>query len=395
VIKKKVLIISDWIPYPVENGMQLPIAEYVRILRHSISFDLFLISNYNCENDTDISNSVPYFSIIRKIKSKRKSKLSRIVGEILLIEPFYSEFDFEDFDVSSYDAVWFSNAKIASLAKKKMFSNSNLVLSTHDAIYYAYFERMKSTLLRNHSFSILSFFNLMRLPFIILNEKSYLKKFNVIQVQTNLEKNRLLKIVKKGLFEKIHVIPNGTKQELISVIPNLSTNNILYMSHMILGKEIEVNAFLDNIWRNVVRLNSSLNLFIIGALPSDFKTEFYSQYKNVHFVGFVESVEDIFNSKSLTIIPNYQSSGFINRLYDTICAGVPFVISEKIAKTHEGIEKLNIGKVAHNDDEYIRMIIQMFDDRDLLKTYSSNAKTYALYLNSWEKSALKLGNLIS
>ncbi len=375
--------------------MQLPIAEYVRILRHSISFDLFLISNYNCENDTDISNSVPYFSIIRKIKSKRKSKLSRIVGEILLIEPFYSEFDFEDFDVSSYDAVWFSNAKIASLAKKKMFSNSNLVLSTHDAIYYAYFERMKSTLLRNHSFSILSFFNLMRLPFIILNEKSYLKKFNVIQVQTNLEKNRLLKIVKKGLFEKIHVIPNGTKQELISVIPNLSTNNILYMSHMILGKEIEVNAFLDNIWRNVVRLNSSLNLFIIGALPSDFKTEFYSQYKNVHFVGFVESVEDIFNSKSLTIIPNYQSSGFINRLYDTICAGVPFVISEKIAKTHEGIEKLNIGKVAHNDDEYIRMIIQMFDDRDLLKTYSSNAKTYALYLNSWEKSALKLGNLIS
>ncbi len=394
-IKKKVLIISDWVPYPVENGMQLPIAEYVRILGHSISFDLFLISNdNNFENDTDISKCVPYFNLIRKIKSKQKSKFSRMLGEIFLIEPFYSEFDFEDFDVSCYDSVWVSNAKIASLAKKRMFNNCNLLLSTHDAIYYAHYERLKFSVFKNNIFTMSNIVNLLRLPFIILNERSYLKKYNSIQVQTNLEKSRLELIGSKDLSNKIHVIPNGIKHDLFSVIPNLDTNNILYMSHMILGKEKEVIAFLDKIWKRIMRLNPKLNLFIVGVLPSNFDAKIYSQYDNVHFVGFVKSLKDVFDEKSLTIIPNYQSSGLINRLYDTICAGIPFVISEKIAQTHEGIEKLNIGKIACNDEDFIRMIIQMFDDRTLLKAYSSNAKTYAFDLDSWEMSALKIGRLL-
>jgi glycosyltransferase involved in cell wall biosynthesis len=394
VINKKVLIISDWAPYPVENGMQLPIAEYVRILRNSISFDLFLICNNDLEDNVDISDSVPYFNHIKNINTKRKSKFSRIISEIFLNEPFYSEFDFEDFDVSSYDTVWVSNAKIASLAKKRMFNNSNLLLSTHDAIYYAHYERLKFSLFRNNFFSVSSIVNLLRLPFILLNERSYLKKYNCIQVQTNLEKSRLELIGNNDLSKKIHVVPNGIKQDLYTVIPNLDTNNILYMSHMILGKEKEVIAFLDKIWKRLMGINPKLNLFIVGSLPSNFDAKIYSQYDNVHFVGFVKSLKDIFDDKSLTIIPNFQSSGLINRLYDTICAGVPFVISDKIAQTHEGIEKLNIGKIAYNDDDFIKMIIQMFDDRNLLKTYSTNAKTYAFELNSWEMSAHKLGRLL-
>jgi hypothetical protein len=373
--------------------MQLPIAEYVNILGSSITFDLFLIGENNFDLDKNLNFSIPYFNKIKKINTVRNSKFSRIVNELLLIQPYYSEYDFEDFDISSYDSVWFSNAKIASLAKKRMFNKSNLVLTTHDAIYYSYYERLKFSILKNNTFSFKNIFNVFRLLFILLNERSYLKRFDSIQVQTNLEKNRLALITNKRLNDKIHVIPNGIKEELISFVPELNTNNILYMSHMILGKEKEVNSFLLNIWTKVSEFNPDLNLFIVGALPSDFNFYFYSRYKNVHFVGFVESMTDIFIEKSLTIIPNYQSSGLINRLYDTICAGVPFVISDKIAQTNDCIKELQLGEIASNDREFINSILKMFEHRHLLEVYSKNAKMYCNQLNSWENSAKLLSRL--
>lgn len=386
------MILSDWLPFPAKNGMQLPIAEYVKILGSSIAFDLFLIGDEDFELDKSFNICRPYFNKIQRLNTIRKSKISRILNEIFLNEPYYSEYDFEDFDISSYDSVWFSNAKIASLAKKTLFNKSNLVLTTHDAIYYSYSERLMFSIL-NNTFSLKNIFNLFRIPFILLNERSYLNRFQSIQVQTNLEKKRLALITKKVVDNKIHVIPNGIKQELISFVPELHTNNILYMSHMIFGKEKEVNSFLLNIWSKVIEFNPDLNLFIVGALPSDFNIDFYSKYKNVYFVGFIESLQDIFIGKTLTIIPNYQSSGLINRLYDTICAGVPFVISKKISQTHLGIEELNLGKIASNDKAFVCSILKMFEDRHMLEGYSKNAKMYSNKLNTWENSAKILSRL--
>jgi glycosyltransferase involved in cell wall biosynthesis len=387
--KKKVLLISDWLPFPPKNGMQLPVAEYISHLNNIIDFDLFLIGDNQLEYEKNLYLSVPYFKNIKRISSFRKSKFLRILNEFSIHEPYYSEYSFDHFDVSSYHSVWFSNAKIASLSKNKLFEKSNLFLMSHDAIYYSYYERLKSTIFGNNQFNISMLFDLFRLPFILLNERSYLSKFNSIQVQTDLEKNRLKKISSINA-NKIHVIPNGIKSELISFSPDLSTNNILFMSHMILGKEILVNSFLKNVWQKVVQQNPDLHLYIVGALPDDFNPIFYNKYINVHFTGYIENLFDIFKSKSLTIIPNYQSSGLINRLFDTICAGVPFVVSKKIAETHPVINHLQIGKVANSDDHFVFLILDLLSNKEMLVDYSKNAKLYSNNLNSWESSADKL-----
>jgi glycosyltransferase involved in cell wall biosynthesis len=403
-MKKKVLILSNWFLYPVRNGMELPIAMYVKELSNKVDFDFHLVNteeNVQREmNSRNILNS-KYFQSVRTTICPPIPIIKRIINEIFLRKPFYDDLDTKSLNllnIKKYDCIWVTNAKLASIVYRLgEIGGLNTLLTTNDAIYYFYYERAIASFLGREKKSIGNIFNLLRLPFILLNERAYLKRYSAVHVQTELEKERLQWIMPRESETKLIVAPNGIKLELLSITHKPSHSNIiLLMNHMTEGREQQALWFLNKIWPKVVSARPELKLLVVGAMPNNAAQLYYDKFPNVEFTGFVSNLQDIYSTVCLSVIPHYQSSGYINRLYDALTAGVPVIISSQIARTVKGFTSGVHGVVVQNRKKLVENIIALSEanaekQRNLLV---KNGRQFVKNSFRWKDSTIMIEEAI-
>ena len=380
---KKILVVSDTYLFPARNGMELPISKSIQILKNKYSFDLLII-NYD-EKLVDEKKRLKKNKLFDKIllgKRKDVSFLKKIIDEIFLIRPFFSniKLNLKNISFNSYDYIWISNTSLIGFTYLiKGYLNRTLV-TINDSNYYTYYERIKTSFNGREKISFNKLTYILRLPFLILNEIKYLKSVYKIHVQTQLEKQRTQRIgIPKS---KIIVISNGINESLTSVKYNPNSKNILLMSHMTEGREFQTFWFLNKIWPKVNKKLKNLVLIVIGAQPKNIK-EIKEKYKNVVFKDYVKDLSNEYSNAVMSIIPHYQSTGYINRLSDTICAGVPTIISEKIAKTEPDFKNNIHGFVFKTKKELINKIYSLHKNQKKRYLFSNNLKKLASEKNNW------------
>lgn len=384
--------------------MELPIAMYVKELSNKVDFDFHL---FNTEENVlnEIENRMPdntlYFKDIKVTNCPQSKLFTRVFNELFIRKPFYDNIDTTKLyvdDIKKYDFIWVTNAKIASVVKRLIkLGGSNLLLTSNDAIHFFYFERSIASLLGREIRSFSSLINLLRIPFILLNEISYIKEYSKVHIQTDLEKERLKRVLPVSSSHKLVVIPNGVKTELFSLSPTLSESTVLLMNHMTDGREHQAKWFIEKIWKYVLIEMPQLKLLVVGALPDKFDQSYCENYKNVKFAGFVNNIDDVYRSVTLSVIPHYQSSGFINRAYDAMGAGVPLIVSPQIAKTMTGFVNGFHGIIAFDRKDLIRSIIHLIDieAEELRNTLSYNAREFVKQSCTWKDSTKKIEELFN
>jgi len=391
---KKVLIISESYPLPPRHGMELPIYKAVINLHNHIDFDLTVInSNTNIYLEKKRSINDKFFSKIDFVETKKVSFFTKIRDEIFLKKPFYSNIKIvnNNFHYDQYDFIWISNTRNVGfifLIKKYLYKT---VLTINDSNYYSYYERIKTIFNGKEKASLNKFIYIFRLPFLILNEKKYLKKVSKIHVQTSLEKSRSVRLFIDP--KKIHVIQNGIDDKLINVKYKYNSNKILLMSHMTEGREYQTYWFLDNIWSKILSFNNDIELLIVGSMPKNIDA-ISKKYKNVRFKNYVNELSDAYNDVALSVIPHYQSSGFINRLSDTVSAGVPSIISRKISLTYPQFVHKKHGFIFDNENELINYIVKTLDNTKLRIQFSKNLNNLAVQQPDWTTFAKRINKLL-
>lgn len=401
--KKRVLVISNWFLFPIRNGMELPVAMHIKWLSSIFDFDFHLV-NTKDNIEGEISKRKPlnecYFQSITATVCFRIPARKRILNELLLRKPFYDDLDTMSslsLDLKKYDCIWVTNAKLGSIIYRlEELGGSNIFLTTNDAIYYFYYERFIASLIGREGKPFRSLLNFFRLPFILLNERAYLMRYAAVHVQTNLEKERLKKILPKSQVDKLCVAPNGIKTELLSISHEASGNTVLLMNHMTDGREQQALWFLNNVWSYVVKAQPSLKLLVVGSLPNNSNDLYVDKFHNVEFTGYVSNLEVIYKSSCISVIPHYQSSGYINRLYDAMSAGVPVIISPQIASTIEEFTSGVHGIVAKNRRELISSIISLSDNnaQQQRTMLAQNARQLVMNSFQWEESTNKIKAII-
>ena len=391
---KKILIISDSYLFPPRNGMELPIYKAVENLHNHIDFDLTIInsnSNICLEKKRSINDN--FFSKIDFIETEKVSFFTKLRDELFLKKPFYSNMKIinNDFQYDQYDFIWISNTRNVGFIffiKKYLYKT---VLTINDSNYYTYYERIKTVFNGKVKASFNKFLYIFRLPFLVLNEKKYLKKVSKIHVQTSLEKARTVKLFIDP--KKIHVIQNGIDIKLMNIKYKYNSNKILLMSHMTEGREYQTYWFLEKIWPKVLNFNNSVELLIVGSMPKNIDT-ISKKYKNVIFKNYVNELSDAYSDVALSVIPHYQSSGFINRLSYSISAGVPSVISRKISLTYPQFLHEKHGFIFDNNHELINFIIKTLDNKKLRLQFSKNLNNLAIQQPDWNSFARGINELL-
>lgn len=391
---KKILIISDSFPNPPRNGMELPISKAVDFLNKKYKFDL-LIVNFKEILILERSRSSKNLSF-NKIYFQERKKISffnKIIDEFLLKKPSFSNVKIENqnFNFEIYDFIWVSSTRnVGYIFLIKNFLNKT-VLTINDSNYYTYYERIKTLFNGKEKISINKILNIIRLPFLILLEKKYLKMVSKIHVQTLLEKKRTVSLSINP--KKIHVIQNGIDNKLMNLNYKGNSKNILLMSHMTEGREFQTYWFLNKIWPKILNSNNSAKLLIVGSMPQNINS-ISKNYKNVTFKNYVNELSDAYKNVALSVIPHYQSSGFINRLSDTISAGVPSIISKKISLTYSSFVHKKHGFIFNNNKELISYINETLNNKKLRMQFSKNLYNLAIEQPNWKSYSKLIDELL-
>lgn len=134
-----------------------------------------------------------------------------------------------------------------------------------------------------------------------------------------------------------------------------------------------LRRFLTIIWPRVIEQNEKAQLYVCGYIYRAFLGE---EFKQVHFLGHVEDVEDQYAHASLVINPSWIGTGLKIKTVDALARGKPLVTTSK------GIEGLN-GAIANaciivNDDEaFVSAVVHLLADADKQSKLSTEASNYA------------------
>ena len=127
----------------------------------------------------------------------------------------------------------------------------------------------------------------------------------------------------------------------------------------------------------------------MGTPPGE-SINYLEEDPRIKVLGYVPDLKSTFNSVCLSVVPIFHGTGLINRIQDSLAAGVPCVASELSASTFPDAEHGKHFLVAKSAEDYANRVIQLFNDRGLKLTLSANGRQYAKEQPTWEETANRL-----
>lgn len=176
-------------------------------------------------------------------------------------------------------------------------------------------------------------------------------------------------------YEKCNIIPIGVRPNKYSKNYNTKKQNklkLLFVGTMTWAPNNEgIIWFLENVMP-LCNDKSKYELFIVGKNPSDKVKKLCEDYENVHLMGYVESLDDIYDKCDVLVVPLFIGSGQRVKIIEAFSRGYT-VISTSIGAEGLKYEKDKTILIADDALQFKIQIDRCFN-RNLLKTIGNNCK---------------------
>lgn len=376
----KILQVTNKVPYPVKDGGAIATMNLTRgfaLLGH----DVTVLSMNTVKHHIDISE------IPESIKDWAEFRLVDVPAKVAFI-PAVLNFIFS---AKPYNAIRFISkkfaGKLAALLKEKEFdiiqleglyvcpyiplirkySNAKIVYRAHN-IEHEIWERTSrlsggfvSSYLKNLSKRIKRF------------EKGVLNKYDILVPITERDGRILTDL---GNTKPMHVSPTGI--DTTALIPH--SKNLEHPSLFHLGSlEWSPNQegliwFIDKCWPLIHKKFPELKFYVAGRNAPEWLIKKFDA-PNIVFNGEVPDAYEFMNSKSIMVVPLFSGSGMRIKIIEGMALGKP-IVSTSIGT--EGISTKS-GKniiIANNEEEFLRSITQLIEDKETFNQISRNAIEY-------------------
>ncbi len=394
----RLLFVSTTFPFPPRDGVELPLAFYMEHLarEHEISFAL-LASPENTDEVGRATVLPPWLSRVVIVPVTLRSTTSRYWKEFTFQQPSFFPYEMSPrtivglFRDAQYDVIWHSPVGVRSFSRlyqKYVDPRVRCFLGGYDVIHSLYFEQGMLILRGREKLGLNKLSRLVRSFGIALMERRYLREFNLIQVHSWREQVRLRHLFTGISSPPVIVAPNGLKEELfkLSYISARGQANILFITHCDPGRERQVRWFLHRVWPVIFRARPSARLHLVGS-PA--QGSFLSELQGAHGIilrGFVEPYAQAFTAMTVAVLPLWQTVGHINRIIDSMAAGVPLVGNYAALSTIRGFQNGIQGIAARSAQEFAHSIITLLDNPRRCREISQKARELVMAEYQWEHS---------
>lgn len=376
-----ILLATLVFPFPINDGGKSGTYRMVESLRenHSITFicpesnEENLISlrklwpNVNIKTFKQCPSPAkenPFIGLVKTITG-RKLKLTQdqvMVMEMQLTSSTLENYFFENLiDIfqaeiltDTYNLVQIDFIDLAPLVH---FIPSHIPkVFVHHEIRYKRMEREKNTL---------------REPLPAHDWKIFNTKLLEIGLINNFDKVICLTEIDKKILQEDGVSPEKLEVSPLPMILNNHEINKPFVSQkklLFLGPDQHypnldgINWFLSKAWKEIQRLNPGVKLSIVGKWSKE-KQNWFSNYEDVTFEGFVKDLETVLEG-AIMIVPLRIGSGMRMKILEGVSYNVPIV------STYIGAEGLPMTndencKIADTPEDFILAVHQLLNNEEL------------------------------
>lgn len=382
-MKKKILIILPYVPYPLVSGGQIAVFGMIDYLR--TRFDLSLVMPFS-NAVADLEKAWPDLTIYthkQSLRNKISVRLLKYIFEAFI--SFYVSFlRARKINSHSYHVYFFDiNKKLISLVNDLLSKNKydfvqvefyeylplicflppelNTIFIHHELRYI----RNERTEQERGTESVLKSFLLAQNKG---QEIQFLKMYSKIVTVSDIDKQLLAKDINPV---KLFSSPLAIKSNKDLRINYTFENKIFLLGGSSHWPNVSgLEWFMANCWPIISSENKDLKLIIIGDWSESNMKPFKAP--RVNFLGFVDELQEVFNN-GILVVPLKVGSGMRMKIIDAVNYNIPFVTTEV------GIEGLNFKDseecfIANEPAEFSRKLLQLVNSEKLQHEFIKKSK---------------------
>lgn len=391
---------------PSRQGVEL-VVEHLIVEMLSLGWEVDLVVSYRTAEDLkrekkrlagcDLQNVRTTF-----IKENMRVKLMAIVQEIALVKPvFWQDFNVSDVEHAiggnAYEFTWVSSLGLMGFldaCKSRAEVLGLLVNGLNDSSAATYLDGIRQVFKGGVGLNYSFLLHGLRSPWIRYYEKNILKNYDFVHVQTPGEASNVQSLYGgEGFPGQLIVASNGKNEELITLRPDGDAQGqiVLLMGHLKGPRAKQSMHFIKNIWPQIRQQCPDARLWCVGTAPEDLD-QFNQTWGSlgVEALGYVDSLSDVYSQVSLSAISTHQSVGYINRIADSLVAGVPVVANVEPFRTIPGAEDGKCGLCADSRSEFVEHVSRILNDSNLRSNLAKGALDVGRNLPTWKSTIQRI-----
>ena len=393
---KKLIVLSPYFPYPLDEGGHIRTFNMVKAL--SKEFEIYLFSFLVEQRAVESSKLMKYCKDCSTIevpvhKKDILHKLLRNGRRILLLKnPSSDTFFFKEAKrgLSNYintmkpDIAVIEHSWLAGYTGMLKSAGIKVVLDAHNVESNLW----KQFYLNSNLWKKIPYYFFWKS--MVLNEKRFMKRFDLIVSTSKKEDEKIKKIAPQVPRE---VVPNGIDLDRSVVDVPEEQNSIGFIGLMRYPPNVQaVLYFLKTIFPLVKQAIPDVKFFIAGKDPSGEILKL-SDNKNVFVKGYVPDATTFMSKCAIMITPLLQGSGTRTKILEAMSLKKPVV------STSQGAEGLMVenGKdirIEDNPEVFAKAVISLLKNKELRKSIGGEAYKTVVSHYSWASIENKLISVI-
>jgi len=379
-MKTKILVLTPRFPFPVIGGDRLRI--YFLCKELSEKYELTLLSL--CETEQEIKMDISYDNVFSSVERVLLPKWRSYLNCLLTLPTK------TPLQVAYYRCAEFKE-KLNVLLPKHDIALAHLVrtgdylldskipkfLEMTDAIsmnYQRVGEVAKSSGFKNLVYSV----EHKRLK---AYEEKVAEYFDCSILVSQIDKDYLFS-PQSSLYQKVLVCSNGVDTDAMSYEFSENTKQLVFIGNLYSVQNLDAALwFAENIMP-LLRLHGDFTFKVIGRIKEKDKQKFLG-LDGVKLTGAVDSVILEARDSLAGICSVRLGAGVQNKILEYMALGIPTVTSSIGLEGLEAIPNKDI-LVANKPKEYVKIIIDLFENNSLAKKISGNGRNYVEQQHSWQ-----------
>ena len=180
--------------------------------------------------------------------------------------------------------------------------------------------------------------------------------------------------------ERYKIVYDGFDIGCNSIKSEKEPNSFIFSGSLkTVQNKINLNLFINTIWKKIVKKENGLKLYITGNEDETFFNNLNltkQEIKDLNIVnlGFVDDIDKVISSKTFFVSPTYIGSGIRIKVLHALSLGMVVFVSQKDYKMVKYFRDLENIVVFRDYNEFIKKLDILHRNKYLKKKISINAK---------------------
>ncbi len=174
----------------------------------------------------------------------------------------------------------------------------------------------------------------------------------------------------------------------------IKKNVIIFVGNLSVPHNINAVEFIFNkVMPNLITKDNNIKFHVVGADPVKIIQDMNGR-RNTKIIGFVEDLYGELIDSDIFVAPMFFSAGIQNKVLEAMSVGLPVITTQNVASSLDCKHKIEL-LVAENAEDFIRMINNLLDDKELRENIGRNCHNFIKQNFSMEIVERKIQNSLN